>query len=112
MTRAALNSGDRLPSPPPPPVISNGPAIPQVAAIAPLVVGESSKPILGDNGNEFSRENQVTEGPVRERDAFELNRGRFRRSWTDIKVKPEAEIKPLPLSSQLELEIDSRKVRT
>ncbi|KAK6625832.1 hypothetical protein RUM43_006131 [Polyplax serrata] len=102
ITRGTLSSADGLPSPPPPPVISNGPAVPQVAAIAPLVIGDSSKPLIRDATNELG------ESDVRERDGFD--RGRFnRRTWTDLKLKPEAEIKPLKLPTQLELEIDSRK---
>lgn len=114
MTRPALNPGDCLPSPPPPPVISNGPQGPQVATIAPLMIVDSNKTNPGENTcSEFSRENQMSDNQLlgnRGREGFDVSRGRYRKNWNDSKLKSETEIKPLILSSQLELELDPRKV--
>lgn len=102
MPPANLPPAERLPSPPPPPVISNGPPTLQVAAIAPLIAAEVSK--LSPKADEV----QPMELPEEDhsRDSFDSNLGRYRRP----KTKPEAEIKPMSLSSQLELEIAPRKV--
>lgn len=106
MTAPNLNPGESLPSPPPPPVISNGPSVPQIAAVAPLVVVDSAKPTgLESESDHLIGHNTEIE---KNRGSYDSSRGRHRRTWADIKVKSEADDKQL--SDKHEIGADTRQV--